>query len=198
MIEDQQQPDRAKLYRFKLDKILGRGGSGTVYRAIDTVSGAILAVKLFHANFFLSRIHRRDFAKSVEKNFNKLSHPNVVRVYEFITGDEGDCLTMDYVDGPDLKKYIALRPWNLDERLVIAAQICNGLQYIHDHGITHHDLKPANILFTRRGQVKLSDYSLTQTSLISALLDGSTHDQITPMYIAPELIQKQKITPQSD
>jgi serine/threonine-protein kinase len=53
-------------------------------------------------------------------------------------------------------------------------------------------------LFTRRGQAKLSDYSLTKTSLISGLLDGTSHDQITPMYLAPELIRKEKATPQSD
>jgi serine/threonine-protein kinase len=181
-------PDRGKVYRFKIDQLLGKGGTGTVYRAIDTVNGQVVAIKVFHSNFFRNRLHQRDFAHSVT-HFRKFNHPNVVRILEYISGEEGDCLVEEYVDGPDLKWYIENRPWNLQERLVIAAQICNGLQYIHEQGFTHHDLKPANILFTRKGLVKITDYSL---------FSGGLSEQVTPMYIAPELIQKQKATPQSD
>jgi len=167
-----------------------------VYRAIDTANGQVVAVKLFHANFFRNRFHQRDFAKSVIQ-FRKFNHPNVVRVLEYITGDEGDCLIEEYVDGPDLKWYITNRPWILPERLVIAAQICNGLQYIHEQGFTHHDLKPANILFTRKGLVKITDYSMARQNVM-ALFSGALQEQVTPMYIAPELIEKKKATVQSD
>lgn len=189
-------PDRSKLYRFRIDQRLGRGGTGTVYRAVDTTNGAVVALKLFNANFFTNRLHILDLAKSVKK-FREFDHPNVVKIYEFITGEEGECLVQEYVDGPDLKWYIENRPWNLEERLVVAAQICNGLQYIHEHGFTHHDLKPANILFTRKGVVKISDYSLARQGLLTLFGAGLT-EQVTPMYIAPELIMKEKATPQSD
>ncbi len=196
MSEDLKLPDRPKLYRFRLDRTLGKGGSGTVYRAIDEKSGNVVAVKLFRANFFRNRLHLKDFTRSVKK-FRKFDHINVTKVMEFITGDEGNCLVLEYVDGPDLKWYIENRPWNLQERLVIIAQICNGLQYIHEKGFTHHDLKPSNILFTRKGVAKLTDYSLSGSHLLS-LFDPGANEQITPMYVAPELIRKQKSTPQSD
>lgn len=167
-----------------------------VYRAIDTQKGEVVALKLFHANFFRNNGQVRDFAKSVQR-FQKFDHPNVVRVFDFIEGKEGLCLTMEYVDGPDLKWYIENRPWNLQERIVIVAQICNGLQYIHDQGFTHHDLKPANILFTRKGQAKLSDYSLARERAIP-FLDSGLVEQITPMYVAPEIIQGKKATHRSD
>lgn len=192
----QELPDKLRLYHFKLDRLLGRGGTGTVYRGIDTEKGEVVAVKLFHANFFKNRGQVRDFAKSVE-HFKKFDHQNVMRVFDFIDGEEGLCMTMEYVDGPDLRWYIENRPWNLQERLVIIAQICNGLQYIHDQGFTHHDLKPANILFTRKGMAKLSDYSLCREKFFS-FFDSGLADQITPMYVSPEIIKREKATNKSD
>lgn len=192
----QELPDRLRLYRFKCDRILGRGGTGTVYRAIDTEKGEVVAIKLFHANFFRNAGQVRDFAKSVQ-SFKKFTHMNIIRVFEFIEGDEGLCMTMEYADGPDLKWYIENRPWNLEERLVIVAQILNGLQYLHDQGFTHHDLKPGNILFTRKGVAKLSDYSLCRPRSIP-FLDSGLVEQITPMYVAPEIIKGEKATHRSD
>lgn len=192
----QELPDRLRLYHFKLDRTLGRGGTGTVYRGIDTQKGEVVAVKLFHANFFKNNSQVKDFAKSVDR-FKHFDHQNVMRVFDFIDGEEGLCMTMEYVDGPDLRWYIENRPWNLQERLVIIAQICNGLQYIHDQGFAHHDLKPANILFTRKGMAKLSDYSLCREKMFS-FFDSGLAEQITPMYVSPEIIKREKATAQSD
>lgn len=197
MSEDLGLPDRAQLYGYKLDHIMGRGGSGTVYRAVDLKRGEVVAVKLFHSDFFRNRFHLRDYARSVKK-FKKFHHANVVQVFDFIDEEEGICLIQEYVDGPSLKWYIDKRPWDLQERLVVAAQICNGLQYIHEKGFVHHDLKPSNVLFTRKGIVKITDYSLAGTGHLLGALDSGAHEQITPMFVAPELIQKEKATPQSD
>ncbi|MBX7256537.1 MAG: serine/threonine protein kinase [Candidatus Hydrogenedentes bacterium] len=192
----QELPDRLAIYHFKLDRLLGRGGTGTVYRGIDLEKGEVVAVKVFHANFFRNKAQIRDFAKNI-KVFSKFNHQNVVKVTEFIDGPEGLCMTMEYVDGPDLKWYIENRPWNLQERVVVVSQICNGLQYIHDQGFTHHDLKPANILFTRSGIAKLSDYSLCRDKMFG-FIDSGIVEQITPMYVAPEIISKIKATPRAD
>ena len=86
----------------------------------------------------------------------------------------------------------------MNERLVILAQICNGLVALHDKGITHHDLKPANVLFTRKGQAKICDFSLYGSSLLLQLFDSGFSDQITPMYVAPEIIRKERATQLSD
>ncbi|HQE83865.1 MAG TPA: protein kinase, partial [Candidatus Hydrogenedentes bacterium] len=91
-------PDRYKLYHFRIDLLLGRGGTGVVYRAIDTKTGNIVAVKLFHANFFRNNLHLRELAKSV-KRFKKFEHSNVVQIYDLVSGDEGHCLVEEYVDG---------------------------------------------------------------------------------------------------
>ena len=190
-------PDRHKLYGFKIDAKLGSGGSGTVYRGIDRENGHAYAVKLFHANYFKGRGHIKDLGKSASK-FKEFNHQNVVKIFDFIDGDEGVVLVMEYVDGPSLTWYIENRPWDLQERLMICAQICNGLQYLHDRGFMHHDMKPANVLFSRTGTAKLADFSLYRPGVFSGLLDSGLKDLVTPMFIAPELLKAGKITPLSD
>ena len=193
MSEFPKKPDRPTLYRFKLQLTVGRGGTGTVYRALDPETGQTVCLKLFRANFFRNRLHLRDLQKSAKK-FKKLSHPNLVKIYDFISGEEGDVLVQEFVDGPDLQWYMAHRPWNLQELLVILAQICNGLAYLHDEALIHHDLKPGNVLFTRKGQAKLCDFALAGTSFLLGLVDKGAAEQVTPMYIAPELIKRRRPT----
>ena len=103
-------------------------------------------------------------------------------------------LVQEFIDGPDLQWYQANRPWNLQEMLVIMAQVCNGLSYLHDQGYLHHDLKPGNVLFTRKGQAKICDYSLGGTGILTDVFDKGRVEQITPMYVAPELIRKERST----
>ncbi len=107
-------------------------------------------------------------------------------------------MIMEYVDGPSLKWYILNRPYKLNERLNICMQICQGMQYLHDKGCIHHDFKPANVLFTRTGTVKLADFSLYGSSFLLELIDSNVGEQITPMFVAPEFIRKEKVTGLSD
>lgn len=197
MALDVHSPDKSRLYHFKLDRILGEGGTGRVYRGIDMNKGQVVAIKLFRENFFRNALHLRDLAKSV-KRFKKYKHQNVVEIYDFIEGPEGNCMVMEYVDGPDLKWYLANRPWNLQERLIIAAQICNGLQYLHDQDCIHHDFKPSNVLFTRKGVAKVADFSLYGGGFLLEKVLGGVGEQITPMFVAPEIILKHKATPATD
>jgi serine/threonine-protein kinase len=199
MAEDIFTPDRASLYHYKLDRVLGQGGTGKVYRGIDTKKGEVVAIKRFHDNFFRSRMHLNDLKASVKK-FKKFNHENVVRIFDFLDGDErdGNCMIMEYVDGPNLNWYIKNRPFNAPERINICLQICAGLQYLHDNGVVHHDLKPANILFTRKGKVKIADFSLFGGGLLLQLFDRGLNEQITPMYVSPEILLKQKAGPASD
>jgi eukaryotic-like serine/threonine-protein kinase len=199
MTEETFIPDRAKLYHYKLDRILGEGGTGRVYRGIDTVKGEVVAIKRFKENFFRNALHLRDLKKSVKK-YKALDHLNIVRIFDFLDSDpgEGICMVMEYVDGPNLKWYILNRPWNLQERITVTVQLCNGLQYLHDNGAIHHDFKPANVLFTRRGVAKVADFSLYGNSFLLELFGSGMGEQITPMFVAPEIIRKERVTAAAD
>jgi eukaryotic-like serine/threonine-protein kinase len=197
MTPDAHTPDRLQLYHYKLDRILGEGGTGRVYRGVDTKKGEVAAIKLFHENFFRSRLHVRDLVKSVKK-FRKMDHPNLVKIHGFIEGKEGRCMPMEYVDGPNLKWYLLHRPWDLQERIKIMIQICNGLQYLHDQDCIHNDFKPSNVLFTRRGTPKVADFSLYGGGMLLDLIRGGIGEQITPMFVAPEFLRKEKVTPAAD
>jgi len=197
MAENQYSPDIPKLYHYKLQRILGEGGTGRVYLGIDMNKGVPVAIKLFHQNFFRNRLHVRDLQKSITK-FKKYKHVNLVQIFDFIDDTEGRCLIMEYIDGPSLKWYLLNRPYKLGERLNICLQICTGMQYLHDKGCIHHDFKPGNVLFTRTGIVKIVDFSLYGSTFLVELLDRNIGEQITPMFVAPEFIRKEKITPQSD
>jgi len=197
MLESQFIPDIPKLYHYKLERVLGEGGTGKVYLGIDTKKGEAVAVKLFKENFFRNYLHVRDLAKSVAK-FKRFKHMNCVQILDFIDGPEGRCMIMEYVDGASLKWYLLNRPWNLLQRLNISMQICQGMQYLHDKGCVHHDFKPANVLFTRTGIVKIADFSLYGSSFLLELMDRSVGEQITPMFVAPEFIRKEKVTAAGD
>lgn len=197
MAENQYTPDISKLYNFKLQRILGEGGTGRVYLGIDMNKGVPVAIKLFHENFFRNRLHVRDLLKSISK-FKKFKHTNLVQIFDFIDDTEGRCLVMEYIDGPSLKWYLLNRPYKLTERINICLQICAGMQYLHDKGCIHHDFKPGNVLFTRTGIVKIVDFSLYGSTFLVELLDRNIGEQITPMFVAPEFIRREKITAQSD
>jgi serine/threonine-protein kinase len=197
MTDSQFLPDIPKLYQFKLERVLGQGGTGKVYLGIDTKKGEAVAVKLFNESFFRNYLHVRDLAKSVAK-FRRFKHVNCVQIFDFIDGPEGRCMIMEYVDGANLRWYILNRPWNLQERLNICMQICQGMQYLHDKGCVHHDFKPSNVLFTRAGVVKVADFSLYGSSFLLELMDRSVGEQITPMFVAPEFIRKEKINAAGD
>lgn len=193
MSEYPKKPSMSELIGYKLQLEMGRGGTGTVYRALNPDTGEVVALKRFHQSFFRSKGHSKELAKAV-KRFKKLDHPNVVKVLDFKSDEVEHVMILEFIDGPDLKWYIQNRPFNLQERLVILAQICNGLGYLHDQKLMHHDLKPANVLFTRKGQAKLCDYSLTGGGGLLSFLDPGLTEQMTPMFVAPELIRKEKAT----
>ncbi len=197
MTDHQYSPDIPKLYHYKLQRILGEGGTGRVYLGIDMNKGVPVAIKLFHQNFFRNRLHVRDLAKSVIK-FKRFKHTNVVQILDFIDDVEGRCMIMEYVDGPSLKWYLLNRPYKLTERINICLQICTGMQYLHDKGCVHHDFKPGNVLFTRTGIVKIVDFSLYGSTFLVELLDRSIGEQITPMFVPPEFIRREKVTARSD
>jgi serine/threonine protein kinase len=176
---------------YEIKTLLGAGGMGQVYRARDPrlerdVAIKVLSASLVNEQGYLERFRRE--ARAVAK----LNHPNVVQVYDF--GDQGDLtyLVMPLVSGGTLRDYIAHRRiLPLTEAVSIIEQVGGALQYAHEHGLVHRDVKPANILMSGEGRALLSDFGivrLMQKEDTAATLTRMGAFVGSPEYAAPEMI----------
>jgi hypothetical protein len=136
--------------RFELLDELGRGAAGVVYRARDTETGEIVAVKILHS----TRPPSTELLLA-----RKITHRNVCRVYDLYKEGDQSFFSMEFVDGETLRTLLNRKcPWCSDEMLRIAGQIMDGLEEAHRCGVVHRDLKPENIMISRDGCVKLMDF----------------------------------------
>jgi hypothetical protein len=176
--------------RFQLEKVLGRGGSGVVYRAFDRVMGEPVAVKVLRPDKAAHDGWIRRLVREI-KVARSIVHPNVCRIFEIAQADSFWLVTMELAVGTlaqelaeqstDDTKPRAPRPWA--RRREDARAVCDGLAAIHASGISHRDVTPQNILRLADGRLVLSDFGL-------ALLDGETTAFVaaTPNYVAPEVL----------
>jgi serine/threonine protein kinase len=174
--------------RYDLQEQIGDGGMAIVYRAIDTLLGRQVAVKMLRSQFtsdeeIVSRFRRE--AQSAAS----LSHTNIVNIYDVgVTDGNEYYIVMEYVDGPTLKEVIRERgPLPVTEVIDITDQICDALEQAHDRNIIHRDIKPHNILLTKTGHVKVTDFGIaraisgnTITHQYTQSVLGSVH------YLSPE------------
>lgn len=188
------------LGRYHLLEQLGEGGMAIVYKAYDTRLERDVAVKIIRSGAFpvdeLGGVLKR-FEREA-KSLAKLSHPNIVKVYDYGEHERSPYLVMEYLPGGTLKKFIGQRiPWQ--EALRLLFPIARGVAYAHQRGILHRDIKPANILITESGEPMLSDFGIAKLfeAEQTTVLTGSGMAIGTPEYMAPE--QWTGITsPQSD
>ena len=178
--------------------LLGAGGMGAVYKARQPRLNRLVALKIM----VCPPGHAADFALRFEREAQvlaRLNHPHIVTIYDFgdippeRTGDDPlFYFLMEYVDGTDLGQLIKSKELKPAQALAIVPQICEALQYAHDQGITHRDVKPANILLDQRGTVKIADFGLAKMgggSMEEAMMTGLTQTGTamgTPHYMAPE------------
>jgi DNA-binding CsgD family transcriptional regulator len=147
--------------RYRLAEWLGRGSLGVTYRARDESLGRPVVVKFLAGGQGVSAAERTSFLDRAGR-LAGLSHPNILPIYDFGQEQDWDYLVLDYAPGGDLRRRLQARGGRLPpaEALGVAASLLQALAYAHGHGILHGNLKPANILLTAEGQLKLADFSL--------------------------------------
>jgi serine/threonine-protein kinase len=171
--------------RYEILDLISEGGMAEVFRARRQPEGDVVALKVLREQFasdaeFVERFERE--AKAVAA----LAHPHMVRVYD--SGRDGDVhyIAMEYVEGEDLKAHIRrvgrLGPARATE---IAAQVCEALEYAHTHGVIHRDVKPQNILLTREGAVKVTDFGIAR-AVSSATITQTGTVLGSVQYLSPE------------
>ena len=176
--------------RFTLDRELGRGGMGAVYRATDQVLGRSVAIKM------LKEASGEEVARRIRLEAQilaRLLHEYVVRLYDFGQSEGVYFLVMEEVDGTSFSKRWRVVP--LAERLRIVGQVAEALDYAHHQGVIHRDVKPANVLLTSSDQAKLSDFGL---STLSEAGDDSGVIRGTPHYMSPEQARGRRMDHRTD
>jgi predicted Ser/Thr protein kinase len=177
--------------QLEIIELLGKGGMGAVYKARQPGLDRIVAVKILPAqiaegNAFVGRFNREARALA------RLSHPNIVAVYEFGQVNNLPFFIMEYVDGLNLRQLEQAGKLTPREALQIVPQICDALQFAHEEGIVHRDIKPENILLDKKGRVKIADFGiakiLRQEADVAITETGGSIG--TPHYMAPEQMEK--------
>ena len=208
-------PDLAKLFpQLEIIELIGKGGMGAVYKARQPALDRFVALKILAPRSggdldFAGRFTREARALA------KLSHPNIVAVYDFGIVGQASSLSpsekknlqsetgkmpvplhyfiMEYMDGPNLRQIEQAGKLPPREALEIIPQICAALQFAHDEGIVHRDIKPENILLDKKGRVKIADFGLAKIlgqEPKDFRLTGVRDVMGTPHYMAPEQMEK--------
>ena len=171
--------------RYRLEALLGAGSSGSVFKARDLRLQEDLALKLVDT-FARGSTAEARFRREVSLA-RRLSHQNVVRIYDLAEHDGRNFLTMELLDGTDLRAHAQQRGLDLRARRDLLVQICAGLGYAHAESVEHRDIKPENIFVTARGTVKVTDFGMAKApGDVSVTMTGSMGG--TPYYMSPEQI----------
>lgn len=200
-IHPMQAPAELKnLGRYQITGILGKGAMGTVYRGVDPAINRPVALKTIRLDFvndpeemaeLKERLHREAQAAG------KLSHPNIVTIYD--VGSEGHLqyIAMEYLEGRTLEDMIKKKT-KFNYRIIanIIMQICSALEYAHKQGIVHRDIKPANIMITKDYQAKVMDYGIARVESSSMTKTGIAMG--TPNYMSPEQLKGQPSDQRAD
>jgi predicted Ser/Thr protein kinase len=171
--------------------LIGKGGMGAVYKARQPALDRFVALKILPAQAatgpgFPERFNREARALA------KLSHPNIVAIYEFGQAEGLSFFVMEFVDGLNLRQLERAGKLSPREALQIVPQICEALQFAHDEGIVHRDIKPENILVDKKGRVKIADFGIAKIlGREPEIALTETRGVIgTPQYMAPEQVEK--------
>ena len=179
--------------RYRIERELGRGGMATVYLARDEELDRAVAVKILHEHLAGDEAFHARFVREA-RLASRLSHPNVVRVYDAGEAEDRPFIVMEYVHGAPLARSGRLPAGRVVE---LGVQACTGLQHAHDAGLVHRDIKPANLLVRDDGVLKIADFGIARAA------ESTRHTQVgtllgTAAYLAPEQVAGADATSASD
>lgn len=184
--------------RYRIVEILGQGGMGSVYRAVDENLGVAMALK---ENLFTTDEYARQFRLEAVILAN-LRHPNLPRVSDhFVLGDQGQYLVMDFIEGEDLRyRMERLGMLTEDDAVHIGAAICDALAYLHTRKppILHRDIKPGNVKITPDGHIFLVDFGLAKVYQSASQATTTGARAMTPGYSPPEQYGTARTDPRTD
>ena len=189
----------AKLGRYEIRGVLGEGAMGVVYKGYDLAIERIVAIKTVRRELDDSPVAAQivERFKNEAKAAGRLVHPNIVGVYEYGEDGSNAFIVMEYVEGTGLRDYLS-RHADLGLRQVVAImkQLLLALDFAHQRGVIHRDIKPTNLILTAEGTLKLADFGIAHIDMSNLTISGTVLG--TPSYMSPEQIQGRTIDGRSD
>ncbi|HEX3750042.1 MAG TPA: protein kinase, partial [Streptosporangiaceae bacterium] len=191
--------------RYELDVVVGRGGMAEVYRAHDIRLDRTVAIKTLRTDLARDQTFQARFRREAQSAAS-LNHPSIVAVYD--TGEDEDMATgipvpyivMEYVDGRTVRDLLQSDHRLLPERsLEIIDGILGALDYSHQSGIVHRDIKPGNVMVTRNGDIKVMDFGIARAMSDNQATMTQTAQVIgTAQYLSPEQARGERVDARSD
>lgn len=183
--------------RYEILQLLGEGGMGAVYKARDSELDRIVVLKLIRPELAKNPEILRRFKQELILA-RQVTHKNVIRIFDLGQSDGIKFITMDFVEGQDLRRLLLEQgKFPPEQAARIMLQICRALEAAHGEGVIHRDLKPQNIMLDKKGRVYVMDFGIAR----SAYLPGMTQTGAligTPEYMSPEQARGEKLTERSD
>ena len=187
--------------RFTLQKVLGRGGMGIVWLARDDRLDRLVALKLVPEAVCFDASAQEDLKRETRKSL-MLTHPNIVRIFDFIEDERTAAISMEYVDGATLSHLRVQKPFRCFEVRELepwVISLCDALAYAHDSArLIHRDLKPANLMVNSRSELKITDFGIACT-LRESMRSISAHTSSgTLNYMSPQQMLGEDPSPADD
>ena len=184
---------------FKIQRRIGSGGFGIVYKAFDTNLERSVAIKMLPPKIAKAGEGIVERFLREARSAAKLAHPNIVTIHQICPHADTYYIVMELVDGGALHEYLAVRKrFAPAEATRVIRAAAEGLGHAHKRGIIHRDIKPGNIMLTNDGQVKVSDFGLARDVLQGHDIIGAGHSLGTPRYMSPEQALGEEPTAASD
>ncbi|MDH5466293.1 MAG: protein kinase [Candidatus Aminicenantes bacterium] len=182
--------------RYDIIEELGKGGMGRVYRVEDKKIKEEVALKLIKPEIASDQAMIERFRNEL-KLARKITHKNVCRMHDFHEEGGIPFITMEYIEGEDLKSFMRSKGTLIEEAISIAKQVSEGLAEAHELGVIHRDLKPQNIMIDKKGRVRIMDFGIAR-SIEAPGLTSSGMIIGTPDYISPEQAEGEEADQRSD
>src|SRR5580693_8246097 len=188
---------RTYMGRYELTHLVARGGMAQVYRAHDLRLGRFVALKVLFPELSVDRTFVERFRREAQAAAN-LSHPNIVSVYDWGEGEHTYFIVMEYVNGRTLAQLLRQGPLDAEQAAGLAAEVAAALRFAHAHGVIHRDVKPANVLIDKSGQVKVTDFGIARAVGAKEGLTQTGTVMGTATYFSPEQAQGHPVDARSD
>ncbi len=191
--------------RYRLEAVLARGATAQLYRATDELLGETVAVKVLLLDGLLTKPEAKAARLGLKEEAvltMRLTHPNILRVYNYEYQEPWELIVMELVPGEDLdgnRRRRADRRFSIQETLQVGLESLDALAYAHEKGVIHNDIKPSNILITRAGTTKVCDFGLARVAAVQErALNGQTSVLGSPPFMSPERVLRRACDARSD